>query len=81
VPLARHLFAAPTYYYKTGVVFLAWLTAHQEHFRMVGGLETARPVPHLVRLFELADEAGLLPDPDLAAARMRAWLAVQGVTA
>jgi hypothetical protein len=48
---------------------------------MVGGLETARPVPHLVRLFELADEAGLLPDPDLAAARMRAWLAVQGVTA
>jgi hypothetical protein len=81
VPLARHLFAAPTYYYKTGVVFLAWLAGHQRHFRMVGRLENARPVPHLVRLFELADEAGLLPDPDLAAARMRTWLAVQGVTA
>ncbi|MGI8332603.1 dihydrodipicolinate synthase family protein [Actinomadura scrupuli] len=81
VPLARHLFAAPTYYYKTGVVFLAWLAGHQRHFRMVGRLENARPVPHLIRLFELADEAGLLPDPDLAAARMRAWLVVQGVTA
>jgi hypothetical protein len=81
VPLARHLFAAPTYHYKTGVVFLAWLAGHQRHFRMVGRMDNARPVLHLVRLFELADEAGLLPDPDLAAARLRAWLAVQGVTA
>lgn len=80
VPLARHLFAAPTYYYKTGIVFLAWLAGHQGHFRMVGGLESARPVLHLVRLFELADAAGLLPDPELAATRMRTWLAVQGVT-
>ncbi|MEU5878869.1 dihydrodipicolinate synthase family protein [Spirillospora sp. NPDC047279] len=79
VPLSRHLFAAPTYYYKTGVVFLAWLCGHQDAFRMVGGLESARPVPHLVRLFTLADAAGLLPDPELAASRMRAWLAVQGV--
>jgi hypothetical protein len=80
VPLARHIFATPTYYYKTGVVFLAWLAGHQEHFRMVGGLESARSVPHLVRLFELADQAGLLPDPERAVARMRAWLTVQGVT-
>ncbi|MFD0688261.1 dihydrodipicolinate synthase family protein [Actinomadura fibrosa] len=78
LPLARHLFATPTYYYKTGVVFLAWLTGHQRHFRMVAGLETARPVPHLVRLFQLADAAGLFPDPGLAASRMRAWLTVQG---
>ena len=78
VSLSRHIFEAPTYYYKTGVVFLAWLTGHQGHFRMVGGLETARSVPHMVRLFQLADEAGLFPDPGLAAHRMRAWLTVQG---
>ena len=79
LPLARHLFETPTYYYKTGVVFLAWLSGHQRHFRMVGGLESARPVLHLTRLFQLADAAGLLPDPELAATRMRAWLTVQGV--
>ncbi|XVQ10037.1 dihydrodipicolinate synthase family protein [Spirillospora sp. CA-255316] len=79
LPLARHIFETPTYYYKTGVVFLAWLAGHQRHFRMVGGLESARSVPHLVRLFKLADAAGLLPDPELAASRMRAWLTVQGV--
>lgn len=78
VPLARHLFETPTYYYKTGVVFLAWLTGHQRHFRMVGGLETARSVTHMAGLFRLADAAGLFPDPDLAAHRMRAWLTVQG---
>ncbi|GAA2291850.1 dihydrodipicolinate synthase family protein [Actinomadura luteofluorescens] len=78
VPLARHLFETPTYYYKTGVVFLAWLTDHQRHFRMVGGLETARSVTHMSGLFQLADAAGLFPDPDLAAHRMRAWLTVQG---
>ena len=78
LPLARHLFETPTFYYKTGVVFLAWLAGHQRHFRMVGGLESARSVPHLTRLFRLADAAGLLPDPDLAATRMRAWLTVQG---
>lgn len=60
------------------MVFLAWLTGHQRHFRMVGGLETARSVPHMTGLFRLADAAGLFPDPDLAAHRMRAWLTVQG---
>ncbi len=79
VPLARHIFAAPTYYYKTGIVFLAWLAGHQAHFRMVGGLESARSLPHLARLFVLADQAGLLPDPDLAADRMRHLLALAGV--
>lgn len=79
VPLAREVFAAPTYYYKTGVVFLAWLAGHQAHFRMVGGLESARSVPHLARLFTLADGAGVLPDPELAEARMRALLTVAGV--
>jgi Protein of unknown function (DUF993) len=79
-PLARHIFGAPTRYYKTGVVFLAWLAGHQDHFRMAGGLESARSVPHLVRLFTLADQAGLLPDPDLAAGRMRHFLAVAGVS-
>jgi Protein of unknown function (DUF993) len=81
VPLARHLFAPPTYHYKTGVVFLAWLCGHQDHFTMVGGLQSARSVPHLVRLFVLADQAGLLRDPELAAARMRCWLALAGVGA
>lgn len=60
VPLARHIFQAPTYYYKTGLVFLAYLNGHQSHFRMIGGLESARSVPHLVKLFKLADQAGLL---------------------
>jgi hypothetical protein len=76
VPLSRHIFTAPTYYYKTGIVFLAWLAGHQSHFRMVGGLENARTVPHLVELFVLADEAGLLPDPVMAEHRMRAFLEV-----
>ncbi len=78
VPLARHMFGEPTQYYKTGVVFLAWLAGRQGHFRMAGGLESARSVPHLVRLFVLADRAGLLPDPELAATRMRHFLAVAG---
>ncbi|MCE7007428.1 dihydrodipicolinate synthase family protein [Kibdelosporangium philippinense] len=76
VPLSRHIFGAPTYYYKTGIVFLAWLAGHQSHFKMVGGLESARSVPHLVTLFKLADAAGLLPDPALAVHRMRAFLEV-----
>ncbi|MGV9270810.1 dihydrodipicolinate synthase family protein [Kitasatospora sp. NPDC003701] len=76
LPLARHLFAAPTFHYKTGVVFLAWLAGHQEHFTMVGGAQSGRSVPHLVELFRLADAAGVLPDPDRAADRMRRLLAV-----
>lgn len=79
VPLARHLFAAPTQYYKTGIVFLAWLSGHQRHFTMVGGLQSGRSVTHLARLLVLADEAGLLPHADLAAARARSFFAVAGV--
>jgi hypothetical protein len=78
VPLSRHVFAAPTRFYKTGVVFLAWLNGHQRHFSMVGGQHSARSVVHLAQLFRLADEAGVLRDPALAASRMRAFLAVNG---
>jgi hypothetical protein len=70
VPLARHLFSEPTSAYKTGIVFLAWLAGHQDHFRMVGGLEGARSVDHLRTAYELALEARVLPDPELASARM-----------
>ena len=79
VPLARHIFAPPTRYYKTGLVFLAYLNGHQRHFRMVGGLESARSVVHLCELFVLADQAGLLRDPDLATQRLRRVLAVAGL--
>ncbi|OLF11480.1 dihydrodipicolinate synthase family protein [Actinophytocola xinjiangensis] len=79
VPLARHLFAAPTQFYKTGIVFLSWLAGHQSHFTMVGGLQSGRSPAHCARLLELADEAGLLPDPGLAAARARAYFATAGV--
>jgi dihydrodipicolinate synthase/N-acetylneuraminate lyase len=81
LPLARHVFAAPTYYYKTGIAFLAWLAGHQPGFTMVAGLQSARSLPHLVRAFVLADRAGLLPDPELAVARMEALFAVYGVRA
>lgn len=79
VPLARHLFAAPTQYYKTGVVFLAYLNGFQGHFRMVGGFENARSISHLCRLFVLADEARVLRDPELAAMRMMTFLSLAGV--
>jgi hypothetical protein len=69
VALSRHIFGAPTYYYKTGVVFLAWLAGFQDAFGMVGGLQSARDVVHLGEALRLADLAGLLPDPDLAARR------------
>jgi hypothetical protein len=72
VPLARHVFEAPTRFYKTGVVFLAWLSGHQDHFRMIGGLETARSREHLWRCYELAAELDLFPDPELAASRAAA---------
>ncbi|WP_372451987.1 dihydrodipicolinate synthase family protein [Catellatospora tritici] len=74
VPLARHIFGTPTYHYKTGIVFLAWLNGHQERFRMVGGQETARSREHLTELYALAGQAGVLADPDLAAARFAAYL-------
>jgi hypothetical protein len=79
LPLARHLFGTPTYYYKTGVVFLAWLAGHQSHFTMVGGLQSGRSPRHLARLARLADAAGLLPDAELAAHRLRAWATTVGV--
>ncbi|MCK1815378.1 dihydrodipicolinate synthase family protein [Streptomyces sp. XM4011] len=79
VELSRHLFQSPTRYYKTGVVFLAWLAGHQEHFTMVGGLQSARSLPHFARAYELADGIGLFPDPALAAGRMKSLLAVYGV--
>ncbi|MGW1372667.1 dihydrodipicolinate synthase family protein [Streptomyces sp. NPDC002446] len=78
VALARHLFRAPTRHYKTGVVLLAWLAGHQSHFTMVGGLQSARSLPHLRRAYELALGLGLFPDPELAAARMRTLLALHG---
>ncbi|MFI1863647.1 dihydrodipicolinate synthase family protein [Streptomyces jumonjinensis] len=81
VPLARHLFEPPTRYYKTGVVLLAWLAGRQRHFAMVGGLQSARSLPHLARAYELADEQGLFPDPALAEHRMRTLLRVYGVDA
>ncbi len=80
VPLARHVFGAPTFYYKTGIVFLAWLAGHQSHFTMVGGLQSGRSPQHLATLIRLADAAGVLPDADLAAARARAFMTTAGVT-
>lgn len=79
VPLSRHIFAAPTRFYKTGVVFLAYLNGLQDHFQMIGGQQSTRSVQHLSELFRLADKARVLADPELAAARMRAVLAVNGV--
>jgi hypothetical protein len=81
VPLSRHIFKAPTRFYKTGVVFMAYLNGLQDHFTLVGGQESARSTLHLAELFRLADAAGLLADPQLAAARMRAVLATRGVAA
>jgi hypothetical protein len=78
VPLSRHIFCAPTRFYKTGVVFMAWLNGHQDHFVMVGGQQSARHILHLSELFRLADAAGLLADPPLACSRMKQLLAVHG---
>ena len=79
VPLSRHIFKAPTRFYKTGVVFMAWLNGHQSHFTMVGGQQSTRSVIHLAELFRLADAANLLEQPDLALHRMKAMLALHGV--
>ena len=79
VPLSRHIFQAPTRFYKTGVVFMAWLNGHQSHFTMVGGQQSARSLLHLAELFRLADAAGLIEQPDLAVARMQHLLALHGV--
>src|SRR5580698_4634356 len=79
VPLSRHIFKAPTRFYKTGVVFLAYLNGLQDHFMMLGGQQSARSLVHLAELFRLADNARVLRDPDLAAQRMRQVLAVGGI--
>jgi hypothetical protein len=79
VPLSRHIFAAPTQHYKTGIVFLAFLNGFQSHFRMVRGSESARSVAHLCELFVLADQAGVFRDPELATLRMRSFLLLAGV--
>jgi hypothetical protein len=81
VPLSRHIFRAPTRFYKTGVVFMAYLNGHQDHFTMVGGQESARSTLHLADIFRLADAAGLLRDPEAAVQRMRTVLAARGVEA
>jgi hypothetical protein len=79
VPLSRHIFAAPTRFYKTGVVFMAWLNGHQSHFSMVGGQQSTRSLVHFAELFRLADAANLLEQPDLAVRRMNTLLALHGV--
>src|ERR1700758_4829595 len=81
VPLSRHIFKAPTRFYKTGVVFMAYLNGHQDHFTMVGGQESARSTLHLAELFRLADKAGLLANPELATQRMKTVLSVRGIEA
>ncbi len=77
--LGLHIFEAPTYYYKTGIAFLAWLNGHQPGFQMIGGLQAGRDLNHLVKLFRLANTAALLLNPELAAARMAAFLNAAGV--
>jgi hypothetical protein len=79
VPLSRHIFAAPTRFYKTGVVFMAWLNGLQKHFVMVGGQQSARSLPHFEKLYALAQDAKVLLQPDLAAARMQQLRAMHGV--
>jgi hypothetical protein len=79
VALSRHIFAAPTRFYKTGVVFMAWLNGHQNHFTMVGGQQSTRSLPHLAELFRLADAANLLEQPELAVRRMKTLLALHGI--
>jgi Protein of unknown function (DUF993) len=81
VPLSRHIFKAPTRFYKTGIVFMAYLNGHQDHFTMVGGQESTRSTLHLAELFRLADRAGLLANPELATQRMKAVLALRGIEA
>src|SRR4051794_11848800 len=79
VPLSRRIFEAPTQYYKAGVIFLAWLNGFQSHFAMVGGMQSARGIVHYADLFRLADQAGVLRDPELATRRMATLLALHGI--
>ena len=79
VPLSRHIFKAPTRFYKTGLVFMAYLNGHQDHFAMIGGQQSARSLVHLAEIFRLADKAGLLTDQDMAVSRMRTVLKIHGL--
>ncbi|WP_407123243.1 dihydrodipicolinate synthase family protein [Bradyrhizobium sp. STM 3561] len=79
VALSRELFRAPTQYYKTGIVFLAYLSGHQDHFTMLGAQQGARSVLHLCRVFRLAASIGLFADPERAADRMRTMLKLYGI--
>jgi len=79
VPLSRRIFEAPTQYYKAGIVLLAWLNGFQDHFVMIGGMQSARGIAHYADVFRLADAAGLLRDPALAAHRMRALCLMHGI--
>lgn len=79
IPLSRHIFTAPTRYYKTGIVFMAWLNGHQKHFSMVGGQQTTRSILHLAELFRLADAANLLEKPELATHRMKLLMSIHGI--
>jgi len=81
IALSRHIFAPQTRFYKTGIVFMAYLNGHQDHFVMVGGQQGARSALHLAALFRLADQAGLLSDPDRASARMATVMATYGIEA
>src|SRR6476646_4950187 len=81
VALSRHIFGSPTRFYKTGIVFMAYLNGHHDHFTMVGGQESARSTLHLAELFRLADKAGLLANPETATRRMTAFLATRGIDA
>ena len=77
VPLSRLIFEEPTYYYKAGVAFLAWLNGLQPRFLMLDGLDRRRSAGHLIRVFELAAAAGALRDPELAVARMTHFIAAR----
>ena len=79
VALSREIFKAPTQYYKAGIVFLAWLNGHQSHFSMAGGMQAAREISHYAEIFRLADQAGLLQDPQLATRRMKNLLTIYGL--
>ncbi len=79
VPLSRLIFRAPTQFYKTGIVFLAWLNGHQDHFIMVAGAQSMRPITDFAEIFRLADQAGLLRDPELGLKRMKQLLAIHGL--
>ena len=81
VPLSRHIFQAPTRFFKTGGVFMAWLNGHQSHFSMVGGQQSTRSITHFAELFRLADAADLLEQSDLATHRMKTLLALHGIDA